>query len=214
MVVGLIAGTIPAQAQAPRPDGIASMGWARVVRAGVVTDVPQPGSCDVHGPNTTSSPGVTKAGLFQFGSGTASCSRDSQAGTSTSSVSGSAFVLSALVPYGGPTIRIGTYRVTCTATRSRTTAAWTFDALSGVSGIPVPIPAGYSTDIASKEPSKPLARIIFNEVLPPPENANDGSVGLNMVRIKLFPNGMPDNETPPMSGEMVVGSAACAPVFP
>jgi hypothetical protein len=118
---------------------------------------------------------------------------------------GSRFQLDALVDHGGPRIRLERYQVTCHATdRGTDESVW----LSGLTGVTVPstIPANYTVTIPSRFAGQPpLARVIFNEVRTP--SPADGSISVNLMRVTLFPDGGPQ------TGDVVVGSASCAPVF-
>ncbi|GDY33323.1 choice-of-anchor P family protein [Gandjariella thermophila] len=196
-----------ASAQAVTEDGAASLGAVNVVYnyTGQHVATGPLASCDVNGQNTAYSPGTVVPGIARYGIGNTRCSRDFGARTAQVDSTGSRFQLDALVDYGGPRIRIERYQATCHATeRGTEESIW----LSGLTGVTVPstIPANYTVTIPSRfAGAPPLARVIFNEVMLP--EPGDGSIGVNLMRVILFPNGGPQ------TGDVVVGSAACSPVF-
>jgi hypothetical protein len=203
IVAGLLAAT-PAGAATTPPDGIANLGSAAVTTNGQTDSISPLAPCDVDGQTTANSSGGAIAGTVSFGGGTTSCTRDTTANTTASTANGTRFQLDALVPYGGPRIRIASYQVSCTATTGGTSAGWSFSGLSGITGLPQQIPANYTMPITGSDGTH-LADAIFDEVLLP--NPNDGSIALNLLHIKLFPDGGPT------TGDILVGSTACAPTF-
>ena len=208
MVAGgmVLASLAPASAAHATAAGIASAGSASVVRDGNPITVAPVGPCSLTGRKNGSSVGATKNGVVAYGPATSKCTLNAQAHTSKSTATGSDFTLSALTRYGGPTIKVASYTVTCTATTQGTNAAWQFSGLTGIT-VPKQIPNNFTAAMKSASGAL-LANVILNEVILP--NPNDGSITLNMMHIKLFPNGVPPN-TKPMSGDVYVGSTACSP---
>lgn len=205
----LVAGTaaalltaVPASATAA---GTASAGSASIVRNNRTIPVAPVAPCSLTGHRQGSSSGASKNGLVSFGPASSTCTRDQQAHTSSATVKGSHFALSALQKYGGPLIRISTYQVSCTATQHGTNASWSFGGLTGLT-VPQQIPQNYTVKV--KSGNRLLAKVILNEVIFP--DPNDGSITLNMMHIVLFPNGTPPHTTA-LSGDVYVGSTACSP---
>lgn len=206
VVAGLLAGLTSASAAHATAAGVASAGSASVVRNGKTIPVAPVGPCSLTGPKNGSSNGASKNRIVRFGSSTSSCSTDKKKHTSTSTANGTKFTLSALTDYGGPTIKVASYQVTCAATQGGTNASWQFSGLTGIT-VPKQIPNNYKVAVKAAN-GRLLANVILNEVILP--SPNDGSITLNMVHIQLFPNGTPKNTTP-MSGDVYVGSTSCSP---
>jgi hypothetical protein len=205
LVVGgmVLASLTPAYGTAA---GTASAGSAGVVRNGNPITVAPVGSCSLTGRRGGSSAGAARNGVVAYGAATSSCTVDRRAHTSTSTATGSAFTLSALTGYGGPTIKVASYSVTCSATTRGTTVSWRFSGLTGIT-VPQQVPAGFT--VAVRAPNgQLLANVILNDVILP--KPNDGSITLDMMHIVLFPDGVPAH-TRPMSGDVYVGSTACSP---
>lgn len=210
LVAGLLAAapagaaTQAATAAATPPDGIAALGSASVTTSGETGSISPLAPCDVNGPTSASSTGGSIPGSVSFGGGTTSCTRDTTANTTASTANGTRFELDALVPWGGPRIRVAGYQVSCTATTGGTSAGWSFSGLTGLTGLPQQIPTNYTVPITGSGGTH-VADVIFDEVVLP--NPNDGSIALNLMHIKLFPDGGPT------TGDILVGSTACAPTF-
>jgi hypothetical protein len=184
------------------PLGQTSLGQIDVTRAGRPVTVPPIAQCDVTADQQNSSKGTHAYGVATFGAGSTTCTRDAGAKTAKMQATGDSFDLTALVPYGGPEIKVANYSASCTATATSTTASFQFSGLQGVTA-PKPVPPGYTATVGPAD--NPRARVTFNEVIQ--AQPNDGSVTINMLHIQLFPNG-----DGPMSGEIIVGHAACSPV--
>ncbi|HVK25834.1 MAG TPA: hypothetical protein VM677_31130 [Actinokineospora sp.] len=201
--VGLVVSATPALAT--NPAGVAALGSAQFTKAGVVSSVPTLAQCAVDGTATVSSGVVTQSGV-KFGGGTSTCSTtvvdpETDATTTKSESLGSQFELSALVTAGGPRVKISSYRVTCNATQTGTSASWSYSGLTGLTGLPNPMPRDYVKEIKRTNGTL-LATAKFNEVtLPVP---NDGSIALTMLRITFAPGSA-------ITGEVVVGATACSP---
>ncbi|HEX3588706.1 MAG TPA: hypothetical protein VHV74_03670 [Pseudonocardiaceae bacterium] len=206
VVAGVLTGLAPASAAHATAAGIASAGSADLVRNGKTVPVAPVGPCSLTGPTHGASNGASKKGLVTFGTATSTCTLNRKQHTSTSTASGKTFTLSALQAYGGPTIKIASYQVTCAATQSGTNASWQFSGLSGVT-VPKQIPNNYQVAIKATNGTL-LANVTLNEVILP--KPNDGSITLNMMHIQLFPNGTPKNTTS-LSGDVYVGSTSCSP---
>jgi len=198
-VVAAIALTaVPAGAT---PLGQTSLGSVDVTRAGHPVTVPPIAPCDVTADQQNASNGTRAYGVATYGAGNTTCTKDAGAKTAKMQATGDSFDLTALTPYGGPEIKLASYAASCAATTTSTTANFQFSGLQGVDA-PKPIPANYATTVGP--PDHPQARIVFNEVIQ--ADPNDGSVTINMLHIQLFPNG-----DGPMSGDVIVGHAACSP---
>lgn len=202
-VTGVLTGAGSASAT---PAGTASAGSATVVRDGRDFPVAPVASCSVTGRHHGWSRGAGRYGIVTFGPATSTCTADLMAHTSSSVANGSDFTLTALQDYGGPTIKIASYQVMCTASQSGTDASWRFSGLTGIS-VPRQIPANYTVDVRSGS-GELLATVTLNEVVLP--DPNDGSVTQNLMHIALFPDGTPPGTTP-MSGDIYVGETACSP---
>jgi hypothetical protein len=139
-----------------------------------------------------------------FGTGSSTCSHDAGTGAATVSVSGRNVKLAGLKSYGGPLITMSGFTITCTATETGT--RWSLN-MSGVTGLQFPstIPSNYVITIpGASAGSPPLAKITLAEVAQP--NQPDGSVHVNLMHVRLFPEGMAVD-----SGEVIVGSVHCVP---
>jgi hypothetical protein len=205
VVLGVLV-TAPAQAAQATEAGTASAGSAQVVRNGHTYLVPPVGPCSLPAAQHGTSPGVTDAGIVTYGQANSTCTTDATAHTSKSLANGTNFTLSALQSYGGPTIKVANYQVSCSATTGGTNAAWQFSGLSGIT-IPQQIPNNYVVPVKTAN-GHLLANVILNEVILP--NPNDGSITLNMMHIVLFPTGTPPGQIP-LTGDVYVGRTACSP---
>ncbi|PPK60907.1 hypothetical protein V5P93_001933 [Actinokineospora auranticolor] len=200
--VALVAGATPALALTSA--GLANAGSASYNSGGPVTIAPI-AQCRVEGPTSASSNLISANGV-RFGAAQSKCTTTvidpQQSLTRTKSeTNGSSFELSALVLLGGPRVKIGAYRATCTADNDGTTAGWSFANISGVGTLPNPLPNDYVVQLKSLV-GVSLATITFNEVdFPEP---NDGSITLNIAHIRFLP-------ASGITGEVVVGSTACSP---
>lgn len=204
LAASLALATPSAMAAPATPDGVASLGNANIVEADGTSDSISPlAICDLNGQATDSSTGGSIDDMVSYGKGTTSCTKDTAANTTTATAKGSRFVLDALMPYGGPEIKLNGYQVTCTANTAGTNASWSFSGLTGLSGLPQQIPSNYTKPITGTG-GKVVANAIVNEVILP--DPNDGSITLNLIHFKLFPNG-----DGPISGDIYVGSTACTP---
>ncbi|MBV9845594.1 MAG: hypothetical protein JOZ47_11030 [Kutzneria sp.] len=197
-VTALVIGAVPAQAT---PQGQTSLGSVDVTRTGETVQLLPIAQCDVTADQQNSSQGARAGGIASYGSGKTVCTRDVNGKTAKMEASGSTFDFTALVPYGGPRIQLSSYTASCEATDKGTTASFRFSGLSGITA-PSPIPANYVATIGPQD--APQAKVTFNEIIL--ANPNDGSVTINMMHIVLYPNGGP------LSGDVIVGAAACSPV--
>lgn len=191
-------------ASADTPAGVADLGSADFTKGGTTVSVPTIAPCDVDGVASASSTAVKKTGIT-FGGGTSSCTRtvvdpDNEGTTTKSTATGKDFELSALLSVGGPRIKLRSYTVTCTATQDGTNSKWTFSGLTGISGLPSSIPAGYVKPIKKGVNGPVLANAEFNIS----EQPGDGSISLTMLRITFAPDSG-------ITGSVTLGSTACAP---
>ncbi len=202
LLTSLAAGVTPASAA--NPNGVASLGSAAFTQGNSAPiSIPSLAECAVEGPTTNSSGSVSKPGIT-FGGGTTTCTTTvvdpaNNVTTTKSEAKGENFELSALVSSSGPRIRIREYTVSCTATRRNTSTNWTYIAAGGFGTLPQPVPAGYVKPL-TKPDGTLLAEAIFNEQHLP----GNGSIGLTMLRIKFAP-------ASGITGEVVIGRAACSP---
>ncbi|WP_409183564.1 hypothetical protein F9C11_03980 [Amycolatopsis sp. VS8301801F10] len=190
-------------AAADTPAGVADLGNANFTKAGATISIPAQAPCAVEGPTSATAPLVSKPGVT-FGGGTSSCTTEvtdpgNDVTTTTSTATGNNFELSALVSAGGKRIRISSYTVTCKATQTGTNANWTLSGLTGITGLPSPIPANYTKPL-TKSDGTLLANAVFNlQTLP-----GDGSMTLTMLRIDFAP-------ASGATGSVTVGHTACSP---
>ncbi|MFC6092768.1 hypothetical protein [Saccharothrix lopnurensis] len=202
LVLGLVAAP---PAWAANPPGVASVGFAGFSKDGTQVDIAPLAPCAVDGVTSASSEAVVRQGI-RFGPGTSSCTTTvvdptNHTTTTTSEANGTEFELSTLVAEGGPRLRIGKWRVTCTATDRGTGTDWGLNGLQGFAGLPDEIPPAYRHEIRSASGAV-LAVATFNENTTP--EPNDGSMALTMLRITFAPDSK-------ATGQVVVGTAACSP---
>ncbi|HJQ46942.1 MAG TPA: hypothetical protein VJ870_11560 [Amycolatopsis sp.] len=145
---------------------------------------------------------VTVGTTTKYGLGTTTCTRNDN-GTVSVQVSGQRFETSVLRRFGGPLITVRTFKAGCQTTQNGSSGSME---LGNVTGFTVPsnIPPNYTTTIPGRHAGDPpMAEIVLNELIVP--NPADGSLVTNAVHIKLYPQGGP------ASGDILVGSATCAP---
>jgi hypothetical protein len=181
-----------------------SIGAVDIELDGVAEVVPPIAECQTGSAPQASTPGVEVADFVEFAAGSTRCTTSVVGMTTTATVTGGIFRLSGLREYGGPLIRLSSYRVSCTITGSRTDTRFSFSGLSGFTA-PQTIPRNHVVMIAGPAGSPPLARVIMNEVITPVPA--DGSVRLNLLHVHLFPR----TPTAPATGDIVVGSVFCDP---
>ncbi len=138
--------------------------------------------------STASTPGAAAEDFVYFGSGSSTCTAD------TVTVTGRKFRFDWLKDRGGPVIKLTSFSATCTATGNGAHSSIKVTGLSGIKA-PNPIPPNYTVNV-------PLARITLNETTAP----GDGSLTVNLMHIRLFPEGYGFN-----TGEVVVGTVHCSP---
>lgn len=158
--------------------------------------------CDVEGDQQNDSGAVTVDGAATFWGGQTVCEWDSS-DAAHGKVTGRYFSTKAIEEWGGPRIKVSTFKVSCVTTGNGSSGSME---LSGLRGIQVPerIPPNYTVTIPGRiEGAKPLAKIIVNELVTPAPA--DGSMQVNALHIILFPEGGPS------SGEIIVGSVSCDP---
>lgn len=207
VVAVLLAGTTPALAN---PPGTASAGGANFTKAGQPAVVVDPlASCDVNpdaaGDVVGSAPAVSRTGV-KFGPSTATCTTtvvnaDEWVTTTRSVAEGSGFELSALVGQGGPRLKVGSWKITCDATQTGTSAGWELKGMSGWTGLPQQIPQGYVHEVKGKN-GVVLATVLFTEVIFP--QPNDGGITMRLMKLRFEP-------VSGYSGEIRFGSASCSP---
>jgi hypothetical protein len=138
----------------------------------------------------------------KYGLGTTTCKRNSN-GTASVQVSGQRFETTVLQQFGGPVIRARTFKAGCDTTENGSSGSMELGSVTGFT-VPTSIPPNYTVTIpGSTAGAPPMAEIVLNELVVP--NPPDGSLTTHAMHIKLFPQGGP------ASGDIVVGTAACAP---
>lgn len=202
VAIGIAAAT-GGVAAADTPAGEADLGSASYVIGGTTVDVPSLAQCQVDSTDDASSGPVVEPGV-SFGGGSSSCTRtvvdpDSDTTSTTSTVQGANFQLSALVRVGGPRIKIAQYELTCTGTQGSSSANWGFSGMSGLPALPSPVPPGYTETISTADGTV-LATISFNIAAA----TDDGSSSLTMMAIDFAPGSG-------ISGTVTVGETACTP---
>ncbi|WP_199442516.1 hypothetical protein [Umezawaea beigongshangensis] len=203
LVTGLLASAAPARADALA--GVASVGSADFTRNGEAVTVETLAPCDVDGATTNTSVPVAVGGLA-FGAGASSCTRTvvdevNSVTTTHSEATGEKFELSALVPAGGPRLKVGTWKIVCDATQTGTNAGWQVSGVTGFAGLPEQVPTNHLHEVTRPDGTV-LARVIFSEVVLP--EPNDGSIAMNLMRFEFTP-------ASGLTGGLVVGSTECAP---
>ncbi|HWO60093.1 MAG TPA: hypothetical protein VNO31_08670 [Umezawaea sp.] len=202
IVAGLVVSAAPALAA--NPAGVASLGFVEFTRAGRTTSLPTQAPCAVDGQTTNTAVAVNDRPGLKFGGGTSSCTtRAVTADTTetTSTAEGKAFELSVLKADGGPALKVGKWKAVCVGTEKKTDAGWELAELVGFPDLPNPIPSNHVHQVKSSK-GVVLATVTFSEVvLPVP---NDGSLAINALHIRFTPESS-------VSGEIVLGSAACSP---
>jgi len=205
VVLGVLV-AVPAQAGQATAAGTASAGSAQVVRNGHTFTVPSVGACSLDGALNGSSAGVTDVGIVSYGPAHSACAVDAAAHTSKSVANGTNFTLSALQSYGGPTIKVANYQVTCLLLP---VGPMLLGSSVGCLGFLFRSRFRMTSWCRSRTAGgRLLANVILNEVILP--SPNDGSITLNMMHIVLFPGGVGAGQIP-LSGDVYVGSTACSP---
>jgi|SRR5437763_9853548 len=215
----LAAVPVPAQAEG-MAIGAGSAGSVDITQAGRPTSTGPIAPCETGAIPASRSGPVRVGSNIRYGPSETACTRNAD-GAASVSVSGQRFETTILAAFGGPTIKIRTYEAGCRTTANGSSG---YLELSGVSGFDVPsqIPANYTVTIPSVSAARsasveggggaadgaspsalPMAEVVLNEVIVP--SPPDGSLVTHAVHIRLFPHGGPDG------GDIVVGSAACAP---
>lgn len=188
-------------AAAPKKTGAASVGAVSVTLDGVATNKATIAPCTTVGTNTTS--GMTPVPGVVYGRADTSCTRAK--GEATAMASGKRFKVSLLKDHRGPTIQLTSWSVQCSTKKTGSSASMT---LSGLTGIKVPssIPVNYVVKVPAHKKGDPdLAKVIFNELVVP--SPPDGSMVMNLMHIKLFPN----TPNSPDHGDIVLGTVNCDP---
>lgn len=144
---------------------------------------------------------VTVGTTTKFGLGTTSCKRNDD-GTVSVQVSGNRFETTILKQFGGPAITARTFKSGCNSTANGSNGSMELGAVTGFT-VPSSIPPNYTVTIPGANGAPPLADIVLNELVVP--SPADGSLVTHAMHIKLFPQGGP------ASGDILVGTAACAP---
>ncbi|NKQ54841.1 hypothetical protein HFP15_18310 [Amycolatopsis sp. K13G38] len=195
---------VPATARADQntAGGAGSIGAVDITvgQASAHSDPIAPCTVDTKPDNRTDP--VTVGTKTKYGLGTTTCTRNPN-GTASVKVEGQRFETSVLRQFGGPVITVRTFKAGCDTTQNGSSGYMELGAVSGFT-VPQNIPANYTTTIPGKTAdAPPMAEIVLNELIVP--TPADGSLVTNALHIKLFPQGGP------ASGDILVGSATCAP---
>lgn len=190
-------------AAADVPAGEADLGSAHFVKAGMTVDLPPMAGCLVDSNAGGSSGPIVEPGVT-FGGGSSSCTRTvvdapRDITSTTSTVKGQNFELSALVGLGGPRIGIAQYQLDCTGTQGHTSASWGLSGMSGLPALPSPVTPNYPEKITAVDGTV-LATAVFDII----DQPGDGSTSLTMMRIDFAPGSG-------ISGSVTVGETACTP---
>jgi hypothetical protein len=189
-----------ASAAAPKT-GAASIGAVSVTLDGVATDQASIAPCKTLGTNSTT--GMTPVPGVVYGKADTSCTRAK--GEVTAMASGKRFKVTLLRAHRGPVIQLTSWSVQCSTKKTGSTASMTLSGLTGVK-VPSSIPVNYTVTVPGHRPSDPvLAKVVFNELVVP--SPPDGSMVMNLMHIKLFPN----TPNSPDRGDIVLGTVHCDP---
>lgn len=194
---------VPAQASPGDAVARGAAGTVDATVAGEPVTVDAIAPCDTVGPPQGSSGEVSVAGVVTFASGSTKCTINQAGELASVEVKGGRFRLDALRDHGGPRIRLSSYEARCHTTLTGSSSWVQFSGASGFD-VPADLPANHVVTIPGADGEPPLATITLNETIVP--NPADGSMTVNLMHIRLFPQGGPD------SGDIVVGSVHCAPV--
>lgn len=157
--------------------------------------------CSVDGPLTARTAGGITGDFARFGGGDSLCGR---IGTvSVGEASGRRFETTLLKRYGGPVIKVRTYKAKCSTTEDGSLGYIEFGDIVGFT-LPESIPQNYRVTISGGKGGTALASLTVNEtIIPTPP---DGSLVTHMLHIKLFPQG-----GGPAKGDIYLGTARCNP---
>jgi hypothetical protein len=192
----------PAWAQESTATGAGSLGAVDIMVNGQPSQADPIAPCRLGTTPANQTGPLTVGRSTRYGPGTTSCARNDD-GTSAVQVSGQRFETTVLTRFGGPSIRARTFKASCATTANGSSGRVELGAVSGFT-VPQTIPANYTTTVPGSTPgAPPMAEIIVNELIVP--TPPDGSLTSNALHIRLFPRGGP------ASGDIVVGSASCAP---
>ncbi|MFC4857979.1 hypothetical protein [Actinophytocola glycyrrhizae] len=160
-------------------------------------------SCSTEGPSSGESGEVAVPNVATYSSGTSTCTIDEAGEIAKTTVTGGRFRFDALLPHGGPRLRLSDYTATCETTLTGSNSSIRFSGLHGVT-VPSELPSNHVVTIPGDLDGKPLATVTFNEAVTP--SPPDGSMTVHLMHIRMFPEGGP---TP---GDAYVGTVRCAPV--
>jgi len=198
---------VAAPAQAAPGDAVAegSVGSVNVQLDSEPITVDPIAACHSDGPPQGSSGTVAVEDFVTYTNGTSTCTVDDAGEIASVEVSGGRFRLDGLRDFGGPRIRLSSFTARCDTTLTGSSSSIRFSGLSGVS-VPSDLPPNYQVTIANPTAGQPpLATVTFNESIIP--NPPDGSMTVNVMHIRLFPQGPGEN-----TGDVIVGAVHCAPV--
>ncbi len=204
-VAGLVlAGVGPAQASYEEAIASGTIGSVDASVDGDSVEIGPLAECGTQGPRYAKSAALARPGFVEFGRGTSKCTLNRYTGVARAETSSTLFRLDALRPYGGPRIRMTNYSAECSTTQNGSSASFHIGGLTGLS-VPAQLPPNHVVTIAGRSAGDPpLATVTFNEIMVP--DPPDGSMTVNIMHIKLFPEGGGDHE-----GDIVAGSVSCSP---
>jgi hypothetical protein len=193
-----------ANASAAGPAATGSVGSANAFVKFQPVKIAPLAPCATGGSGSGTTSGAAVNNVVTYGPGQSTCALDATTGFASAKVTGGKFMLTSLVPYGGPTLKVSSFTLTCTTTENGSQSSLQVTGLTGIT-VPNPIPANYTATIPSSTPgAKPVAKVIVNEVITP--DPADGSLTINLLHIHLSPEGGYED-----SGEIVLGTVSCSP---
>lgn len=197
-----LTGASAAQADPHETTAEGHIGSVNVVLEGRPVNRAPIAPCDVADDQENSSGTVNVSDAATYWGGTTACTWDTS-DEAHARITGRYFSTRVLEEWGGPRIKVSSFKVNC---QTRANGSSGNIQLTGLRGIRVPetIPPNYTVTIPGRiEGAAPLAKVIVNELVTP--QPSDGSMRVNGLHIKLFPEGGPS------SGDIIVGSVTCDP---
>lgn len=188
---------------APGASGSGAVGKVNVKRNGSTVKQTPMAPCEIGATEDAESGKVIVGDVATYYGGSTTCTSTATDEEAEVAVEGDAFMTDVLRSAGGPRIRLSGYDVSCSTDDN---SSYGQVELRGIRGITVPqnIPVNYKVTVPGRTSSAPpLAVVTLNQFVTP--RPPDGSMKLNAMTIKLYPQGGP------MSGTITVGTVACDP---
>jgi len=162
-------------------------------------------ACRSDGPLQGSSGNIEVEDFISYTNGKTKCAVDGAGEIASVEVTGGRFRFDGLRDFGGPRIRLTKFTARCATTLTGSGSSIELSGLSGISA-PADLPTNYKVTIANPNAGQPpLATVTLNEMVVP--SPPDGSMTVNLMHIRLFPEGPGQN-----TGDVIVGAVHCAPV--